>query len=310
MGSYSPTSTRAGRNMVLFVVIVVIFSKPEKVWSHISCTMDQAKVKYNYRRDVCTPDHVKEAIKSNKICSPRPVIVQLPWPNNTNVQQMSPQHISLLQCEGGCHRSHHGCVATETRVRRVPVMLGKCGIGRGKCDKECAEVEVEEHTECECSCLLSENMCESDLHEYNRDKCACECRDILGKRECLNQGKIWNEDTCKCGCPAVFSCSLGSVYSNITCSCEVVENQISDVEDNRIPRSNDTVNITWEVVIIGILSGIIIILTMIICLLVERLRRLQNLHSIKISQQNNKEESKVHLSVDSHSRNEEKLYTD
>ena len=32
--------------------------------------------------------HVSEAVRYDKICSPRPVIVQLPWPNNTNVQQV------------------------------------------------------------------------------------------------------------------------------------------------------------------------------------------------------------------------------
>ena len=29
---------------------------------------------------------------------------------------------------------------------RIPVMLAKCGIDSGICDKECAVVEVEEHS--------------------------------------------------------------------------------------------------------------------------------------------------------------------
>ena len=192
---------------------------------------------------------------------------------------MSPTHVSVLQCGGSCHRSNHGCIAKKIQIKTVSVMLGKCGIERGKCDKECADVEVEEHTECDCACSLPESKCKSDIQEYNHDRCKCECKDIIGKRECLNQGKLWNENTCMCGCPAVFSCSVGTKYSNNTCACEVIEDQleISQIEDNRIPRSNSFVKITWEVVIIGILCGIILILLMIIYLLLAKLRRLKSL---------------------------------
>jgi hypothetical protein len=146
-------------------------------------------------------------------------------------------------------------------------MMAKCGIGSGKCDEECAEVSVEEHVACQCDCTLTENLCKRDSHHFNSDMCTCECKDIIGKRECLNQGKIWDENSCKCGCPAFLSCSIGTAFSNTTCACKVVVKVIltKNIEDNRIPRSYyGTSMITWDMVVIGILLGIIIILLMII----------------------------------------------
>ena len=40
----------------------------------------------------------------------------------------------MCRCEGGCH-GHHSCVPLSTEERRVSVMLGKCGLSVGKCDK-------------------------------------------------------------------------------------------------------------------------------------------------------------------------------
>merc|ERR1711892_921310 len=267
--------------MYLLVTILLLL-KIQSMMSYTSCAIDHAHVQYNYSAS-CTSAHVRETLKSDKMCSPRPVIVQLPWPNNTNVQQMTPSHIELLQCGGGCHRNSQGCVATQTRVKRVAVMMGKCGIGRGKCEKECAEVSVEEHIDCQCACTLTEEICESETHQLNKNVCTCECKDIIGKRACLDQVKIWDENSCKCGCPAVFSCSVGTEYSDNTCACEVVDKatEMAKIDDNRIPRSNATNHITWEIVIIGLLLGIILILLMIISLLISRLRRVK--HIIRVT---------------------------
>ena len=38
--------------------------------------------------DSCSSEHVTDAIIGIEDCKPRPVIVTLPWPNNTNVQQV------------------------------------------------------------------------------------------------------------------------------------------------------------------------------------------------------------------------------
>ena len=36
----------------------------------------------------CSDLHVQQAVENIEICKPRPTIVQLPWPNNTDVQQV------------------------------------------------------------------------------------------------------------------------------------------------------------------------------------------------------------------------------
>ena len=61
-------------------------------------------------------------------------------------------------------------------MMQVPVMLSRCGLVTGRCDKVCAVVEVEEDTHCECSCLpgIRENC--SELHTFNSQTCSCDCR--------------------------------------------------------------------------------------------------------------------------------------
>ena len=108
----------------------------------------------------CVSSHMKQASRVNVRCRLNNVAVQLPWPNNTDVHQMTPNHVLVQQCEGGCHQGgRQRCIATKTRTRGVPVILGKCGIYEGKCDKECATIVVEEHSKCGCACQLSWEDC-------------------------------------------------------------------------------------------------------------------------------------------------------
>ena len=72
----------------MFSIVKIIFIlRIRYVLSDISCSMDPVHVAYNYSA-ACTSAHVREAVRYDKMCSPRPVIVQLPQPNNTNVQQV------------------------------------------------------------------------------------------------------------------------------------------------------------------------------------------------------------------------------
>ena len=41
---------------------------------------------------------------------------------------------TVFRCEGACH-GLHSCVPLATEERRISVMLGKCGLSVGKCDK-------------------------------------------------------------------------------------------------------------------------------------------------------------------------------
>merc|ERR1712079_697779 len=135
----------------------------------------------------CSRSQVKESLGHQASCSPRAVVMRLPWPNSTmvggGVQQMTPTHVTVMQCGGGCHRGSQGCIATATRTREESVIVGKCG-------KECATVTLEEHTKCGCGCQIDRGQCETDgLHRFKKELCQCEFKDVEAKRSCLEQGR-------------------------------------------------------------------------------------------------------------------------
>ena len=240
------------------------------------CTEESVSAKYSAQAS-CSGGHIGKALKAQAKCEPRMVVVQLPWPNSTmvggGVQQMTPTHVALMQCDGGCHRGSQGCIATATRTREVSVMVGKCGVSVGKCEKECATVTLEEHTKCGCGCHLDRLQCEHDgLHKFKKELCQCECKDVEAKRSCLEQGRTWEEDSCTCGCPAVLSCTSGSVYSFTTCMCEPEETNDLLTKEDRAPRSNKSSIFSGEIIIIGVLLGLILIMLMIIFSLINKLQ--------------------------------------
>merc|ERR1712172_89085 len=237
----------------------------------------------------CSRSQVKESLGHQASCSPRAVVMRLPWPNSTmvggGVQQMTPTHVAVMQCGGGCHRGSQGCIATATRTREVSVMVGKCGVSVGKCEKECATVTLEEHTQCGCGCQIDTIQCERDqLHRFKEELCQCECKDVEAKRSCLQQGRTWEEDRCTCGCPALKSCASGNVYSTTTCMCEpsqidTTSNKIGDGDMN----AKDYINrmLGWEIVTIAILLLLILSLLSVIFSLVARLQRMRRALKLK-----------------------------
>ena len=101
---------------------------------------------------------------------------------------MTPTHVEIMQCSGGCHRGNQACVPTLTQEKEVSVMLARCGIQTGKCEKECASLVVVEHLECGCDCSQeARESCSSASHVFNSDTCECQCRDSAAKQECLDQ---------------------------------------------------------------------------------------------------------------------------
>ena len=101
------------------------------------------------------------------------------------------------------------------------MILGKCPVSGGKCEKECASVEVEDEVECECGCRRKESEC-GEKHEWMSDTCECECKDSVGRTECLEggPGRVWDSTQCECVCPVTLSCHTGMEYHQATCSCQ------------------------------------------------------------------------------------------
>ena len=211
--------------------------------------------------------------------------------------QMTPTHVEVLQCGGACHRSSQGCVPTKTREKEVWVMVGRCGIQTGKCEKECASITVVEHLECGCDCRQEEReSCPEQSHRYNVDTCQCECQDSRAKQQCLDQGQDWSESSCQCQCRQPRPCSDGLVFSNVTCTCLphlTITTATTDSQDSREPRGslyNDKF-FSWQLIIILVLLALIFILLVTIFSLISKLQSARRrIKAARAAAQNNPED--------------------
>ena len=207
---------------------------------------------------------------------------------------MTPTHVEVLQCGGACHRSSQGCVPTKTRVKEVWVMVGRCGIQTGKCEKECASLSLVEHLECGCDCREEEReACPATTHRYNSDSCECQCRNTRAKEECLNQGQSWSESSCQCECRQPSPCSVGLVFSNVTCTClplnTSTSNNIQDTREPRGSRNNDRF-FSWQLIIILVLLVLIFILLVTIFSLISKLQSAKRrIKAARAAAQNNQD---------------------
>ena len=90
-------------------------------------------------------------------------------------------YVQVYRCDGGCS-TRPGltqCVSRLTRARTIPVMLGKCGVRAGLCEKQCATITVQEDVTCQCSCPLeTRRRCEASTeHQWREETCDCHCLD-------------------------------------------------------------------------------------------------------------------------------------
>ena len=218
-------------------------------------------------------------------------VIPVPWPNNTDIHQLSPSHVVVRRCSGGCHTAARNCVATSTNVRKVPVMMGRCPVGGGKCDKQCAVLQVEDEVECSCGCskhLHQECSLKSSSHTWNSESCDCQCRDQTAHRQCMEtHGKVWDGSSCSCICQSPESCHTGLVYNHDTCLCEptapveVVETG-AVVREDRDNLNNNTLYAyfirNWiEVAIITSLAICVVTLCIVCAALLRKIHKLKTI---------------------------------
>ena len=234
---------------------------------------------YSYEAS-CSNQHIGEALRANVGCRLVETVVELPWPNNTLVQQMTPTHILVSRCAGSCHGQGQTCLPTEQSKRKVEVMLGKCGVSVGTCEKECAVVEVVDHLSCGCDCQLSSSSCMAG-QVMRPEVCRCECVDQEARRQCQEEGRAWSEQSCSCGCPLslISNCHPGYHYDyNNSCSCVP---SLDSRTTNLIRQEDKEVVVElelfmgWEMILIIALGSLLIILSLIVVCLLIRLRSLR-----------------------------------
>ena len=264
-------------------LLVTLLTSPSLLVSSADCGPEEPAVMvlgdYQYEAS-CRNKHISEALRANVGCRLVETVVSLPWPNSTLVQQMTPTHISVSRCAGSCHGPGQTCLAREVAERRVEVMLGKCGVSVGTCDKECAVVTVLEHLSCGCDCQLRSEDC-SAQQVLRPEVCRCECRDQEARRSCQEEGRAWAEDSCTCGCPLslIAQCGPGQQYDyNTTCSCLPTTSSSNTQQDlileEDVRRELDLF-LGWEMILIITLGSLLIILSLIVVCLMIRLRTLR-----------------------------------
>merc|ERR1711915_87070 len=108
----------------------------------------------------CNQFHISSSLRQLSPCEPREKVIAVSWPNFTSIDHVSPSHVTVLRCSGGCHTNHQSCVASKKKKRQVAVMFGKCKhVNGGRCKKECNSMEVEDETECQCGCRGKKDEC-------------------------------------------------------------------------------------------------------------------------------------------------------
>ena len=213
----------------------------------------------------------------------------MPWPNNTDVHQLTPSHVVVKRCSGGCHNSDSTCVPRVTRVRHVSVMMGKCPVGGGKCDKECASLQVEDEIECECGCskhVQMECLQRKDTHVFSQDSCQCQCKDQDTRRQCLETpGKVWDSSSCTCICQSHDTCHTGLKYNEDTCTCEPTGAVTDKLETGAVVRGDRDNEESWlytylnhhwlEIIIIISLAVVVVILCIVCAALLRKIHVLK-----------------------------------
>ena len=52
-------------------------------------------------------------------------VLKVPWPSNSSYSQLTPSHVVVRRCSGGCHGGLTSCVPTKTDKRKVSVLLAR-----------------------------------------------------------------------------------------------------------------------------------------------------------------------------------------
>ena len=61
------------------------------------CPGPEAGHRGHYSPHQCSANLISQAVAASEVsaCQPRPQVVRLPWPNNTEVHQMTPTHVEV-----------------------------------------------------------------------------------------------------------------------------------------------------------------------------------------------------------------------
>ena len=130
---------------------------------------------YSLQNGHCRQHNPTVHLQTQKMKTTFLQVLKVPWPSNSSYSQLTPSHVVVRRCSGGCHGGLTSCVPTKTDKRKVSVLLARwvwpvvhlvlaldqlrCPLGGGSCQKECATLEVEDELACGCGCRLDPSSC-------------------------------------------------------------------------------------------------------------------------------------------------------
>ena len=91
------------------------------------------------------------------------------------------------------HYRHQSCVPTKRGINLLEISVWLYPRTQSEFQKliqpECSIAVIEEHTECECGCIVQEQDCLPGFQKFNKDRCECTCLDREAQEACFRQGK-------------------------------------------------------------------------------------------------------------------------
>lgn len=82
----------------MFQVFILLLSLSASLCSE-TCDSSSSSIsaEYSAAPASCSRAHITSALAADLTCAPVPVVVSLPWPNVTGVQQMTPTHVTVTR---------------------------------------------------------------------------------------------------------------------------------------------------------------------------------------------------------------------
>ena len=78
-------------------VLILLLAVSVSLCSETCDSSSSIIAEYSSASASCSRAHITSALAADVSCAPVPVVVSLPWPNVTGVQQMTPTHVTVTR---------------------------------------------------------------------------------------------------------------------------------------------------------------------------------------------------------------------
>ena len=159
-------------------------------------------------------------------CQPQTVSMSLPRDPTPNVIYW-PECVDVNRCSGCCGSDLLECQAVEVHNKHFTVIKARFDPDTMNFEMIGTEdIPLGEHIACECGCKVKPRHCTPEKQEYIPEACACRCLNEPDSLFCHSY-QIWNAQQCMCECSERYTCPLGEEFSNTTCQCVKISENVN-----------------------------------------------------------------------------------